>query len=62
MGIDYERRIHLEEREVKPSTTLTLQHTQGVFFVLLLGWILSTLSLAWEFLQSLQFFKKAADS
>lgn len=62
MGLDYERRIHLEEREVRPSTTLTLEHTQGLFFVLLLGWILSALSLAWEYLQTLRFFNKVLDS
>ena len=48
LGVDFELKLHLENKERRPTLPLTLEHTEGVFFILLLGWSLSGVLFAKE--------------
>ncbi|XP_047499539.1 ionotropic receptor 21a-like [Penaeus chinensis] len=49
LGTDYERKEKLSAEE-RTNTALSLEHVQGVFFLLLIGWAVSFLTFLAEFL------------
>ncbi|XP_066964504.1 ionotropic receptor 21a-like [Macrobrachium rosenbergii] len=50
LGRDFERRQQLLEAEAGGELSLTLEHLQGAFFLLLISWLSSTLALLTEIL------------
>ncbi|KAK7068289.1 hypothetical protein SK128_006518 [Halocaridina rubra] len=49
LGLDYDKKLRLasEERE---NTALSLSHLQGIFFILVMGWLISTFTFLFEIL------------
>lgn len=54
MGVDFERKLKVEGKERTTALALTLKHTQGLFFLLILGWGIGTAVFAREVIYGLK--------